>query len=62
MTYQIAKSAAVDAANKQAKANRRAGWNVDDYNLACRTLANLFPECRANPNAGLNRINEAKQN
>ena len=53
MTYAMAHSAATDVANRQMKANRRNMWNVDDYNLACRTLARLFPKCGANPNAGL---------
>ena len=53
MTYAIAHSVATDVANSQMKANRRNMWNVDDYNLACRTLARLFPKCGANPNAGL---------
>lgn len=52
MTYAIAHAAATDAANHQAKVNRRA-WTLEDYNLACRTLARLFPESGANPKAGL---------
>ena len=53
MTYAMARSTATDAANRQMKANRRTAWDEDDYNLACRTLARLFPECGANRNAGL---------
>lgn len=55
MTYALAMAAARDTANHQAKSNHRTEWTEDDYNLACRTLANLFPECGANPNAGLSR-------
>jgi len=45
MSYQEVKAAAMDAANRRMKANRRDAWNVDDYNLACRTLARLWPSC-----------------
>ena len=53
MTYELAMAAAKDAANDQMRANRRTTWDMDDYNLACRTLARLCPECGANPKAGL---------
>ena len=53
MTYEIARAAGVDAANHQMRSNHRTEWNLDDYNLACRTMARLFPQCGANPKAGL---------
>jgi uncharacterized protein with NRDE domain len=53
MTYELALAAARDAANRQARANHRREWSQEDYDLACRTLARLYPECGANPNAGL---------
>jgi len=56
ITYDIALAAAIDAGNNQMKANRRDKWNLDDYNLACRILARLHPECGANPKAGLAHI------
>ena len=52
-SYEAAKSAATDAANHQAKVNHRAAWNREDYNLACRTLAQLGPTSGYNPRAGL---------
>lgn len=54
--YRTAHAIATDAANHQAKSNRRAEWSMEDYNLACRTLARLFPQCGANPRAGLVEI------
>jgi hypothetical protein len=53
MTYELARAAASDAANSQMRANQRTAWDWDDYCLACRMLARLFPECNANPQAGL---------
>lgn len=53
MTYDLALAAAKDAGNRQMKVNYRDAWNFDDYNLACRVLARLYPQCGANPNAGL---------
>ena len=51
--YKTAHAVARDAANNQAKVNRRSSWNMEDYNLACRTLARLFPGSGANEEAGL---------
>ena len=53
LSYEVAKAAATDAANHQARVNHRAAWSQEDYNLACRTLARLYPQSRANPRAGL---------
>ena len=55
ITYDIAMSAARDAANTQAKANKRQAWSREDYDLACRTLARLYPTCGANASAGLSK-------
>ncbi|MFA5054048.1 MAG: hypothetical protein WC565_08305 [Parcubacteria group bacterium] len=53
MSYEIARAVAQDAAHRQAKANHRTAWNADDYNLACRTLAALWPASGCNPHAEL---------
>jgi len=51
--YRTAHAAAWDAANRQARANHRQAWTLEDYNLACRVLARLYPQCGANPRSGL---------
>lgn len=53
MTYDLAMATAKDAADRHAKANNRKSWHLDDYNLACRILARLYPTCGANNKAGL---------
>jgi len=52
-SYEVAHAAATDAANHQAKVNHRAAWNQEDYSLACRTLAQLWPTSGYNHRAGL---------
>ena len=52
-TYEIAMAAGRDAATRQMRSNHRTAWSLEDYNLACRTMANLYPQCGANPKAGL---------
>jgi hypothetical protein len=54
-TYAIAHAAGRDAANRQMRANRRTAWSLEDYNLACRVMANIFPASGANRDAGLAR-------
>ena len=54
-TYKTAHAAAWDAANNQMRVNGRAEWSYEDYCLACRTLARLYPDSGANPWAGLAR-------
>ena len=41
LTYELAMSAARDAANRQMRANGRKAWNRDDYNAACIEFARL---------------------
>jgi len=53
MTYEIARVIAADTGNNQMRLNQRTVWNEEDYNLACRTLARLFPACGAKRQAGL---------
>jgi len=49
MTYRIAHSLGMDAANQQMRDNGRAVWNEDDYNLAAKTLNKHFPRCAEVP-------------
>ncbi len=43
ITYEIARAAAMDAANRRMKAEGRMVWNQEDYNEACRELERLWP-------------------
>lgn len=43
MTYAIAYSAGMDAANQSMRAAGRSAWNDEDYALAIRTLDELYP-------------------
>jgi hypothetical protein len=43
MTQALARAAAQDAANFNAKKHGRKAWNRADYNMACRTFNRLFP-------------------
>jgi len=58
LNYDLALAVAKDTANFQMMVNHRKAWNLDDYNLACRTLARLCPECGANARAGLNEADQ----
>ena len=53
LTSDLARAAAMDAANRQMRVNGRAAWNIADYNLACAELERLWPsrvlDCRPNP-------------
>jgi hypothetical protein len=41
LTPGLARAAAVDETNRQMRANGRAEWNEDNFNLACATFARL---------------------
>jgi hypothetical protein len=43
MTPELARAAAMDAANRQMRAAGRSAWSEDDYRLACATLGRLQP-------------------
>ena len=43
ITYELAHAAGTDAANRQMRKAGRTAWSEDDYNLACRTMNELFP-------------------
>ncbi len=45
MTYRIAHSLGMDAANRQMRQHDRTVCNIDDYNFAAETLNRHFPLC-----------------
>ena len=47
LTRDLARAAAADAANRQARAAGRAAWSEEDYNLACAEFERLCPTCPA---------------
>ena len=49
MTYRIAYSLGLDAANRQMQRAGRTAWNEDDANLAAHTLNWHFPLCMEHP-------------
>jgi hypothetical protein len=49
MTYQIAHSAGIDAANKQMRLAGRTAWNEEDAALAANTFNQLYPLCAEHP-------------
>ena len=49
MTYRIAYSAGLDAANRQMRSAGRAAWNEDDANLAAASLSRHLPLCAEHP-------------
>ncbi len=55
MTYRIAHSAGMDAANRQMRAAGRTAWNQEDAALAAATLRKCFPLCAEHPGIGPER-------
>lgn len=49
MTYRIAHSAGMDAANRQMRAAGRTAWNERDAALAAATLRECLPLCAEYP-------------
>ena len=49
MTYRIAHSAGMDAANRQMRAAGRTAWNEEDAALAAAILHKCFPPCAEHP-------------
>ena len=49
MTYRIAYSLGLDAANQQMRAANRSAWNEGDAALAASTLNRYFPLCAELP-------------
>ena len=49
MTYKIAYSIGLDAANRQMHSAGRTAWNEGDATLAARTLNQHFPLCAEHP-------------
>ncbi len=49
MTYRIAYSLGLDAANRQMQQAGRSAWNEDDASLAAQTLNLHFPPCMEHP-------------
>ena len=49
MTYRIAYSLGLDAANQQMRAANRSAWNDGDAALAASTLNRYFPLCAEVP-------------
>ncbi|MGI4756061.1 MAG: hypothetical protein ACRYGF_04340 [Janthinobacterium lividum] len=49
MTYRIAHSIGVDAANQQMRDQGRTVWSEDDYNLAAAVLNRHLPLCAELP-------------
>jgi len=47
ISYELAKAAGKDAANRQMKANGRKKWSKGDYAIACQTFNRLRPHSRA---------------
>ena len=43
-TYELARAAARDAANRHMLRGGRLKWNRDDYNVAAETFNRLFPQ------------------
>lgn len=49
MTEELARAAAMDAANAQMRRAGRSAWNEEDANLAAQKLADLWPLCQQFP-------------
>ena len=49
VTYRIAHSLGLDAANQQMRAANRSAWNEQDAALAASTLNRFFPLCMELP-------------
>ncbi len=67
MTYRIAYSLGLDAANRQMQQAGRAAWNEEDAELAAHTLNLHFPPCMEHPGirpeiCGCNRCIPAGEN